>query len=391
MKLDLLLRGVLLIDTTSGKNDCCDVGIAQGQIVSITETGQAPEARKIIFVPEGTYLLPGLIDFHTHLFQHGSDFGMDADQMLMTGVTCAVDMGTAGTAGFPAMFCCDLSGKKLLLRAFINLSPVGQPGRGIYEPLEDAVIHEEKIQESLQRYPDVIAGIKVRLSSSIVKELGLRPLKRAIEIGERLGLPVCVHTTDPPCSAAEIAALLRPGDIYSHVYHGKGNTILDVNGRVQDELKTAQKRGVIMEVGNGRMNFNFPVAESAMAEGFFPDIISSDATATTFHREQAMWDLPMVMSKFLQLGMPLHKVVKAVTETPAACLGLSHRIGRIREGYEANLTLCHIKKEPVTFCDSEGNARQGEHKLIVDGTIRCGQLVWLGNESLKSQMGYDQS
>ena len=38
-------------------------------------------ARKVIN-GKGAYLFPGFIDFHTHLFQHGSGFGLDADQLL---------------------------------------------------------------------------------------------------------------------------------------------------------------------------------------------------------------------------------------------------------------------------------------------------------------------
>lgn len=91
----------------------------------------------------------------------------------------------------------------------------------------------------------------------------------------------------------------------SHVFQGKGNTVLDEDGSVQEEVSAAQRRGVLMEVGNGRVNFNFPVAEKAMTQSFWPDIISSDATPATFHKDNAMWDLPRVMSKFLMLGMTL--------------------------------------------------------------------------------------
>lgn len=85
----------------------------------------------------------------------------------------------------------------------------------------------------MERYPGKIAGIKIRISRPIVGKLGLQPLFRAVEAGEALGLPVCVHTTDPPEEASSVAALLRPGDIYSHTYHGKGNTILNVDQSVQ--------------------------------------------------------------------------------------------------------------------------------------------------------------
>ena len=43
-------------------------------------------------------------------------------------------------------------------------------------------------------------------------------------------------------------------------------TILKEDGGVQEAFKKAQKRGVILEVGNGRMNFNFEVAQQAVRD-----------------------------------------------------------------------------------------------------------------------------
>ena len=93
-----------------------------------------------------------------------------------------------------------------------------------------------------------------------------------------------------------------------------------------------------------------------------------------------MWDLPFVMSKFLLLGMPLHKVVRAVTETPAHCLGLADRIGKIALGYDADLTLCRMKEGAVHFEDSDGNHRTGECQLHVAATIRSGEIVFRNDD-----------
>lgn len=380
MKMDLLIRNAALLDLETGVETRSDVGVQRGRIVFVQPAGTAqPDARKELDAA-GSYLFPGLIDAHVHLFQHGSGFGMDADRLLSAGVTTAVDMGSAGYANFAAMHQCDLAGKKLRLKSFLNLSPIGQPGKGINEPLGDDVLSIEKMQEMMEQYPGEIVGVKVRISSPIVGELGLQPLRRAVEAGEALGIPVCVHTTNPPEEASEAAVILRPGDIYSHTYHGKGNTILNADGSVQEGILEAQKRGVLMEVGNGKVNFNFLVAEKAVAAGLWPDIISSDSTPATFHKSPAMWDLPFVMSKFLFLGMPLHKVICAVTETPAKCLGLDDRIGKIAPGYDADLVLCRMEEGAVPFEDSDGNRRMGDRQLKVQTTIRSGEIVFRAND-----------
>lgn len=376
MKFDLLIRNALLLNLDNGAETLSDVGVLHGRIALVQPTGDThPEARWELDAA-GRYLFPGFIDAHVHLFCHGSGFGMDADRLLTAGVTTAVDMGSAGYANYAAMHDCDLTGKRLNVRSFLNLSPVGQPGKGINEPLSDNVLSIDKMQELKEQYPGEILGVKVRISRPIVGELGLQPLRRAVEAGEVLGLPVCVHTTDPPQTASDTAAILRPGDIYSHTYHGKGNTILNADGSVQQGILEAQRRGVLMEVGNGKVNFNFLVAEKAVAAGLWPDIISSDSTPATFHKAPAMWDLPFVMSKFLFLGMPLHKVVRAVTETPARVLGLSDRTGKIAVGFNADFTLCRMEMGNVHFEDSDGNSRIGDRQLKVEAVVRSGEVVF---------------
>lgn len=373
----LLLRNAIVLDLESGREERRDLRVAGGKIAAIAASGALrPQEGERVVAADGLYAFPGFVDFHTHLYRHGSSFGLDADCLLQSGVVCAADMGSAGWVNYPAMRRCDLSGKKLALKSYLNLSPVGQPGRGINEPLNDAVIDVERMAEIMEMYPGEIAGVKVRISRSIVGELGLEPLRRAVEAGRQLGLPVCVHTTDPPAQAKEILSILRPGDIYSHTYQGKGQTILAEDGTLAAGILEGQRRGVCMEVGNGRVNFSFRVAKPAMRDGLFPDIISSDATPATFHREKAMWDLAFVASKFLSLGMPLCQVIRAVTVTPAAVLGVSDRFGALGEGREANIALCAMDKQETVFLDAEGETHVGERGIVPRMTIRSGEIVF---------------
>lgn len=374
--LDVLIDQIKLLDLESGKVSARQVGLSGNRIeVILPENAAQPQARKVIH-GKGAYLFPGFIDFHTHLFQHGSGFGMDADRLLTAGVTTAVDMGTAGYANYPAFHQCDVIGKKVRIKSFLNLSPVGQPGKGINEPLGQTVLNLEKMDEMMDRYPGEIVGIKIRTSTNIVGPLGLEPLKTAVEYGEKLGLPVCVHTTNPSASASAVAEILRPGDIYCHLYHSVGHTILDNGHHVEKGVWGARKRGVLFDLGNGKMNFNFAVAEASVREGFYPDFISSDSTPATFHKSELMWDLPRCMSKLLYLGMPLSDVLRSVTETPAKMLGLEHRIGKVAEGYEADLTLCQMKSGEILFGDSTGETRKGNRWLEPEKTIVAGRVVW---------------
>lgn len=373
----LLIRNIRLFDPAQGKDELADIAISGGKVRAIDPAEKASIGgyRRVID-GEGLYAFPGFVDYHTHLFAHGSGFGLDADRLAEAGVVCAADMGTAGWANYPALHDCDLAGKKLELKAYLNLSPVGQPGRGVNEPLDESVIDVAKMEALMARYPGEITGVKVRLSRGIVGELGAQPLRRGVEVGEELGLPVCVHTTDLPVSGGETASILRSGDVYSHIYHGKGAGVLGENGHVEPAVLDAQKRGVLMEVGNGRVNFSFRVARQALADGLYPDIISSDSTPATFHREGPMWDLAFVASKFLALGLPLADVIRAITITPAKVLGVEDRFGSVEVGKEANITLCRTESSPTIYRDSESDEMTGLRRLVPVMTIRSGEIVY---------------
>lgn len=375
--LDLFFQDAACLDLDTGAVRRCDVGVTEGRISLVREhQGDAPLQARYTVSGSGYWLFPGFLDIHTHLYAHGSTFGLDADRLLTAGVTYTVDMGSAGWVNYPAFHMCDLAGKRIGHSTFLNLSPVGQPGKGISEPLNEDVISQEGMEKVMEQFPGEITGIKVRISRNIVRELGLDPLKRAIELGDHFGLPVCVHTTDPPASTGEIAQMLRPGDIYSHIYHGQGRTILRENGTVEPEIRRAQERGVLLEVGNGKKNFDFSVAEQAIGEGVLPNLITSDSTPATFHKDRSMWDLPFVLSKFLALGMSLPQVIRSVTETPAKAMGLEHKLGAIREGYQADLVLCRIEDRDQELFDSFGNQRMGHRFLEPCMTVLRGEVVY---------------
>lgn len=375
--MDIQIVNAKRLDPETGAERPCVVGIEHGKIAFLGESLPAGETAAATVDANGALVTPGLVDFHAHLFTGGSAFGVNADLLIGGGVTLAVDMGTAGTAGYEALHAGDIAPRTLPVKAFLNLSPVGQPGSGISEPLNDAVINEARMTELIEKYRGEILGIKIRLSKEIVGGLEARPLARAVQLGEKFHLPVCVHTTNPPVPTDQIVNMLRPGDIYSHTYHKKGDTILNEDGKVRQAFKRAQERGVYLEVGNGRMNFNFEVAKAALADGLFPDIISSDSTAKTFANAPDMKDLVFVMSKFWNMGMPLADVIRSVTETPARAIGMQDEYGTLAVGRPAHVTLLRQAQRAVQFSDSAGNTMDGDKLLVPEMTMVRGRILYL--------------
>src|SRR5262249_61023143 len=105
------------------------------------------------------------------------------------------------------------------------------------------------------------------------------------------------------------------GDVLTDAYSGAGNNRV-VNGKVRDAALAAKRRGVLIDVGHGGGSFDYTVCEPALQQGFTPDIISSDVHAVSVNTPGKPY-LPWVMSKFLNLGMPLERVVWLVTQAPS--------------------------------------------------------------------------
>jgi hypothetical protein len=80
-------------------------------------------------------------------------------------------------------------------------------------------------------------------------------------------------------------------------------------------------------------------------------------------------DLPLCMSKFLALGVPLSDVVAAATSHPAAAVGLSGQAGSLAAGAAADIGLFRLVDEPVSFTDVSGNVRTGKQRLVNVATV----------------------
>jgi len=154
----------------------------------------------------------------------------------------------------------------------------------ISEDFNPELFNENRIKYLKEKYKDEILGLKIRLGKEIAGDLGIEPLKVAIELAERVGgISIYVHTTNPPCKAGEIAKLLRKGYVYCPVFNGKENNIINENGNVYEEIKEVRKRGVTFDAANGKSNYCNYVAAQAIKDGFLPDIISSDITSEKYN------------------------------------------------------------------------------------------------------------
>lgn len=232
-KVDYLIRNGHLIDCYQNISREKDIAVKNGKIVSADNVEAVHEINA-----SGCIVTPGLIDFHCHVGAFVTELGIVGEAAYFpTGVTSVVDAGSTGTSNYEA-FRILTSSSRLRIKAFLNVCPAGLVTTAYHENVDPKMYQKEKILRFLEKYPNDLLGLKIRQSKEIVGDLGIEPAREMIKIAEEAKCSVVVHTTNPPGKAKDIAELLRPGDVYAHVYQGKGESVVENGKVIQDFIET---------------------------------------------------------------------------------------------------------------------------------------------------------
>lgn len=370
---DLIIRGGCLIDPRSGLNQIGDLAIKGRKIAAVGDLSGQEAVREINAA--GCYVTPGLIDFHAHAAYGISDFSLPADLVqIPNGVTSMVDAGSAGCADFEIFYRHSVANSLMTIKSFINVATAGQLTHQFNENVDPDLFNKEKIAMLADKYKGQIIGLKLRQSKDIVGELGLKPLEGAVALGEELGLRLSVHITDSPGEVSETLDRLRPGDLFCHMYHQKGKTILDENGKILPELRAARERGVLFELGHGAFNFSGKIAKAAIEQDFLPDIISSDLSMLSAFKAPT-YSFSYILSELLNLGVSFEDILKRCTDNPAKLMGIEHD-GFLKQGRAADIAILRIVDYPVHYHDRYDNLYEGDHLIKVESTIKEGVQLY---------------
>jgi len=369
---DVAVTGGTVIDPANGVHARLDVGITGNRIAAVGPD-LGGKARHIVDA-SGGYVIPGLVDLHVHVYWGVADLSVEADPTCLgRGATTVVDAGSSGAntfAGFRRYIIEPARGRIL---AFLNISAMGQIDP-VWGELHDLrYVEPERAAMVARANPDVIVGFKVRISEMLAGPNGLAGLERAIEAGAAAGLPVMVHIGGSGFDIEEALARLRPGDIVTHSYTAWQPGIVTSNGRIVAGALEARARGVRFDIGHGAGSFTWAVAESALADGFRPDTISSDLHR--FNVPLPVQDLATTLSKFLLLGLSIDDVVAMATAAPAAALGRSAQFGTLGVSAPADVTVLALEDADVNLEDSRGVTRQAQQRLVPTAVVRDGTVV----------------
>lgn len=381
---DLVVRGGHVIDPESGLDARLDIGVRLGRIaalapdLSASVTGRSdswpPHPGTMVIDASDLIVAPGFIDLHAHVYVGVCGLTVPADETSsVSGVTTVVSAGDAGANTIEGFRRLVVQASRTRALAFLHVSGVGLAPWPAGEAKDlDLLDVDAGIRAALEN-PDIVVGVKVRMTEDqVIGRLDLEPLRRAIAIAEGAGVPLMMHIGFCPRPIGELLALLRPGDIVTHCFTGSRNTLLEI-GRLASAAHEARARGILFDVGHGWGSFDYRVADAAIAEGFWPDTISTDIHSLS--ARHIVIDLPTTMTKFLALGMPLRDVVGRVTSAPAAALRRSDSLGAIALGRTADLTVFEVERREVTLRDSAGALRIAPESIRVRHTIRAG-IPW---------------
>lgn len=372
-KYDLLIKGGEVVDPSQSLRGRRDIAIHNGRIAAV-ETDIPSERGQQVLAADKRLVVPGLVDMHAHVYPLASGIGLPADELVPhSATTTYVSAGDAGANNFGGFRHWVIAQARSRIFAFVHISNFGLAGYPVGEMLNIDYADVDLAAKTVAENADVVLGLKVRQSASIVGENGFEPLKRAIAAAELsgTGARVMVHIGGVPDDLSDLLDLLRPGDILTHSYSGAGNnTVRD--GQVLSAALDAKARGVIIDVGHGGGSFAYPVAEPAIQQGLTPDTIGSDVHAVSINTP-GMPYLPWVMSKFLNLGFSLEQVIAMATINPARVIGRVDGLGTLHVGAPADVSILEVVEEPVTFVDTLNNQRRGTRWLRPVDTVRAGR------------------
>ena len=373
---DLLIKNGHVIDPKNHLNAKMDIAIAAGKIAKVANEIDGSQSKKTVDA-KGFYVVPGLIDIHTHVFV-GSKADKFADGIysvspddftFKSGVTTVVDAGTSGWRNFYLFKEQVIDKSQTRVLAFLNIAGSGMSGKPFQEDIGD--MNADSAAFVIKKYKDIIVGVKI----GHYEGSEWTPFERALEAGASSNTPLLVECHLPQFSLEAQLKKMRSGDIITHSFEQvtERMTIVDEQGKVRPFVLAAQKKGVLFDVGHGGAGFWFSEAVPAFQQGIVPNTFGTDLHR--FSMNAGMKSMSNIMSKYMAIGMSLEEAIKRATWNAATSIKRED-LGNLDEGAVADIAVLSLLNGKFGFVDAAGDRLDGNRKLEAELTIRAGKIVW---------------
>src|ERR1700737_1159000 len=353
---DLLIRNARIFDPVLGLDERGDIAVTDERIAAIGKLDRM-RAKKLV-AADGATVLPGLIDFHCHVFEHVTgDFGINADLVgVRSGVTAVVDQGGASAITIAAFrkFIAEVARTKTycFVSTYLAGGMLGHKYVALYGPWGGDA---KAIVTAARENSDLIKGIKAHAEPGGYSRWKLEPLRLAIAAARQLEVPVYVHLgtlwSEAKGTAVateevlrEMEPLLAPGDILAHPFTRFPSGVLTPQGKVHPIIRDLFDRGVRFDVGRGS-HISFNTARRVLDSGIMP------------------------------LGVAFGEVVKMASANCAAILKVKDEFGSIEIGRPANLSIVDVVSGHWTLQDSTGVTLDADRLIQPRMAIRAGEVI----------------
>ena len=373
---DLLIKGGRVIDPSQDIDGELDIAIAGGKIAIVGKDIPPQKSRQVINAKK-KIVTPGLIDLHCHVAGDILAMSIDPDTAgVNQGVTTVVDAGSTGEAifsGFPRYV---IPSSRTSVFCFLHLS---SQGLSVMPELRDwDEINLEATIATIESHRELIKGVKLRLLGNIVACDGVKIVEIAKRVAGQFGMPIMIHIGDynkqvSPTLTQETLSIMEPGDILSHVFTAQVGGILKPDGTVLPDLWEAMERGVVLDTALGKNNFSFEVARKSIAQGILPTTLSTDLGTTSL--KHPVYGMTETMTKFMALGLDLKQVTEMATISPARVIGEENRIGSLRAGMEADISILEFLSGKWELKDSVQQTIEVDTLIAPSVTVKAGQIV----------------
>jgi dihydroorotase len=404
---DLLIRNARIFDPVLGIDEPGDIAVSDGKIAAV---GRLDRMRaKNIVAADGATVLPGLIDFHCHVFEHVTgDFGINADLVgVRSGVTAVVDQGGPSAITITAFrkFIAEAARTRTycFVSTYLAGGMLGHKYVDLYGPWG---VDANAIVTAASENRDLIKGIKAHAEPGGYSRWKLEPLRLAVAAARELKLPVYVHLgtlwSEAKGTAVateqvlrELEPLLAPGDILAHPFTRFPSGVLTREGKVHPIIRDLFDRGIRFDVGRGS-HISFNTARRVLDSGIMPFTVGADLHGYNIRGCGKSWykdivvpeddeedeftfvspySLQHAMTEMLALGVSFGEVVKMASANCAAALKIEDEFGSIAVGGPANLSIVDVVAGRWTLKDSTGVTLEADRLIQPRMAIRDGEVI----------------
>ena len=286
--------------------------------------------KRIIHLDEDDLITPGLVDFHAHLWSPASisPFGIDDGRLFSQGIVAVGEPGSFGADNWQLAdrYWCTAGRPKI--RSFMHILPQGLasfPPQAAPRPEEIDVTHVIEMAVAAQSTSRLL-GVKIHLGWLPYKDVETDRgfLEIARRVADACNTRMMVHISGECVTAPETFAMMKKGDVITHIYSGLQNNILNKDGKVFPEVIAAQERGVIFDIGASSKHFSWEVFNKARTQGINFRLMGSDVTLNSWNNYTGRggYHLYYFLSAMLSAGISLNEAFTALIDEPASLLEL---------------------------------------------------------------------